>query len=223
MTIGILSDAHGNIYGLKKCLRLLEEFNVDDIFSLGDAVNYFSKSKEVLEFLRCNEVKCIKGNHEIMLLEDKPVPLEAKELCNLDFTRGTLGKDDYTYMDSWKDYIELDYGDSKILMVHASPFDYFGEYIYPDSDFSKFLDLKYDMIFMGHTHIPFLKNIGGKIIANVGSAGFSRDDGRFISCMVLDITQKKAKILRDKFPLEFVDDLRPFHKGMFEVLERRIK
>ena len=47
MIIGITSDAHGNIFGLKKCVDLLERKGAEKIFFLGDAINYFSKSNEV--------------------------------------------------------------------------------------------------------------------------------------------------------------------------------
>lgn len=222
MTIGIIADAHGNIYGLKKCLYLLEKNNVEKIFFLGDAVNYFSKAREVLDFLKHKKVTCIRGNHELLLLRREETTLKKAELYNLAFTKTLLKKEDYKYLSSWNDLIEIKLDNLKVLMVHGSPFNCFDEYVYPDYDFNKFLDLEYDFIFMGHTHIPFVHQIDNKTIVNVGSVGFLRDDGRFISCAVFDITRRTVKLLKDKFPIEDINNLRPFHKEIYKLLERRI-
>jgi len=52
--IGLVSDAHGNVFGLQRCLKLLEESAAERLFFLGDALGYFSKPKEVLELLKMN-------------------------------------------------------------------------------------------------------------------------------------------------------------------------
>lgn len=222
MMLGIIADAHGNIYGLKRCIFLLEELDVENIFFLGDAINYFGRTREVLDLLKYKKVKCIRGNHEELLLKEKKLSLEIKKLYNIDFTKMSLKKEDYMDIASWGDSIELKVGNCKILMVHASPFNYFEEYIYPNDDFTKFLEVEYDLVFMGHTHIPFVRHIDDKVIVNVGSVGFSREDGRFINCVVFDAMRRKVKILKDKFPVEAINNLKPFHRDMYKVLERRI-
>lgn len=222
MIIGLISDAHGNVYGLKKCIDSLEKAKAEKIYFLGDAVNYFSKGKEVLEVLRANKkIKCIKGNHEMMFLESRNIPSREKEIYNSDLTSGTLAKEDYEYIKSWEDSMELEFGDFKALLIHGSPFDTFDGYVYPDSNFDSFRDLEYDAIFMAHTHIPFIKNIGRKTIVNIGSAGFSRKDGSVINCALFDVEQRKATVFEEKFPVEELENLKPFHQDLYKVLERR--
>jgi len=221
MIIGILSDAHGNIYGLQECLHLLEQANADRIFFLGDAVDYFSRSREVLGLLKHKKVTCVKGNHENLLLTGNETSSDAREIYNLDHTISTLQPEDYAYMASWEDSIELALDGVRVLMVHGSPFDNLEEYVYPDSDLSRFLDLEYDVILMGHTHIPFVYDKGGKTIVNAGSAGFRRDDGRFLSCAVLDSVKRHVRILKSSFPATHMDSLKPFHADIHRVLERR--
>jgi predicted phosphodiesterase len=65
-------------------------------------------------------------------------------------------------------------GGRKLLVVHGSP-------ISNDDDIlpsittiglkSKLADIHPDILVCGHTHIPFIKRIGGVIIINCGSAG----------------------------------------------------
>jgi len=223
MIIGILSDAHGNIYGLERALNLLKISKAEKIFFLGDALNYFGKSKEVLLLLNKMSIECIKGNHEVMLLENINIEPEEKKIYNLEFTQKILMKEDYQYIDSWKDFIEITVDNLNILMVHASPFNYFWEYIYPNSSCKGIENLPYDIIFIGHTHIPFIKQINGKLLINIGSVGLPRDDGRYISCSVFDTIQKKASILTDDFPSEHLLDLNPFSPEILTILNRRKK
>ena len=141
MIIGVISDAHGNIYGLKKCIELLEATDVQKIYFLGDAVNYFSKSKEVLGYLKAKKVECIKGNHEILILEEREVSQKKNEIYNIDLTIKNLSKENYLYLKSWQSHLELSLSGFKILMVHGSPFDYLCGYVYPDSNFENILSL----------------------------------------------------------------------------------
>lgn len=221
MIIGLISDAHGNIYGLEKAVRLLEERHSERIFFLGDAINYFGRGKEVVRFLENRNICCIKGNHEIMLLENIDMTPSDREIFNIDHTKETFEKKDFEYVGTWADHIAIEINGLRILMVHASPFDHFWEYVYPNTPLHEFAELPYDVIFLGHTHIPFLRELNGKIIVNVGSVGLPRDDGRFISCCLFDAKERKATILRDNFPHEALPDLKPFSPRILRVLERR--
>lgn len=221
MIIGVISDAHGNIYGLEQCVSLLQRFHAEKIFFLGDAVNYFGKGREAVAFLKENRISCIKGNHENTLLTNEDLTQKQKEIYGIDHTRATLQEDEYAFIRTWGDTIEVTASDYKILMVHGSPRDYLRGYIYPDSDLAAFSDLPHNMIFVGHTHIPFIRTLDDKIIVNVGSVGFRRDDGRYLSCALLDTDERKIRILKDRFPLEKLADLEPFSPLIRDVLDRR--
>ena len=45
------------------------------------------------------------------------------------------------------------------LFVHGSPTDPLTGYIYPDSDLSEFSEIDADVVFMGHTHHPFVRQV----------------------------------------------------------------
>lgn len=221
MILGILADAHGNIYGLKRCFELLKKTHAKKVFFLGDAINYFSKTNEVLDFLKANKISCIKGNHEKMLLNKTHYSEKENKIYNIDATANSLLKKHYHYIASWEDRIELNYNNVKILMVHGSPFDCFNGYVYPDTDLTKYRDLKYDVIFLGHTHIPFMRHMGKKRIINVGSAGFSRDDGRYLRCFVYNTMRGTMRMLQTRFPDNCLSHLKPFHRSIYNILKRR--
>lgn len=221
MLIGLLSDAHGNIFGLTSCVERLRSRGAKDIYFLGDAVNYFGHSRQVLDYLAENDISCIKGNHEQILLIGKTLPSPIAETYNLPCTIDQLEPEHLEYIRGWKNTLELNCDGIKIMMVHGSPFEPLAEYVYPDDDLTRFRDLKHDLIFLGHTHRPFIRTIGEHTVVNVGSVGFSRSDGRYLNCALLDTSTGKTEIISVPFPTDRLDDLKPFPSALIRILERR--
>ena len=58
------------------------------------------------------------------------------------------------------------------------------EYIYPDSNISRFESLPYAYVFLGHTHYPMHRRVGSVQIINPGSCGQPRDEHRPSFAMV---------------------------------------
>ena len=220
MILGLISDAHGNIYGLKKCVEALEKRNVDAIYFLGDAVGYFSKSKEVLAFLKEKAIFCLRGNHEDMVLKDTKLTDDAAEICNIEYTKSALEDEDYRQISSWTLYHEMNIDNLNVLMVHGGPNDYLCEYVYYCDDLTQYDKLDYQYMFMGHTHMPFIAKMKNKTIVNVGSVGFCRDKGRFLHYVLFDTEKEEVEIFQVDFPFDKVDELMPFHDSIKEVLNR---
>jgi hypothetical protein len=66
-SIGFVSDAHGNPYGLQACVDALRERGAGTLYFLGDAVGYLPLAEEVLAILAREGATCQLGNHEAML------------------------------------------------------------------------------------------------------------------------------------------------------------
>ena len=67
--IGILSDAHGNIAAFRSAIALMRQMRVRSFYFLGDAIGYIPFLNVLDDLLAMgNEVKCILGNHEKLLL-----------------------------------------------------------------------------------------------------------------------------------------------------------
>ena len=68
-----IGDIHGCLSALKALLRHVEPDASDTIITLGDYVDRGPDSKGVIDLLldlrRSNDVICLRGNHEIMMLE----------------------------------------------------------------------------------------------------------------------------------------------------------
>ena len=86
----------------------------------------------------------------------------------------------------------LELAGSRVLMVHSTPWEPRGTYVYPRSaQLARFADsaAEADVVLYGHTHIQMAERIGDVLVVNPGSAGEGRDTGndRRLSCAVLDL------------------------------------
>ena len=68
MKIAFISDIHGNYDALKEVLKKINKLKIKKIYCLGDIVNYYYEPGKCIDLLIKNKVKCIKGNHEKILL-----------------------------------------------------------------------------------------------------------------------------------------------------------
>jgi predicted phosphodiesterase len=83
----------------------------------------------------------------------------------------------------------------KLLFVHGSPSEPTYGYVYPDSDLSVFTTAA-DIVFMGHSHYPFIRKFEKTTYINVGSCGLPRDDGRYGAAALFNPNTGEIKIVR---------------------------
>lgn len=220
MKIGLLSDAHGNPEGLSNCLAYLESQHVEKIFFLGDAIGYLPRWAEVLEILKRKNVFCLRGNHDACLFE-------VEALASLSDVYQIFPEyinSIHSYIDwinSWpSSYTEV-IGGKKLMLVHGSPMNLTGGYVYPWSDKSDFFSVDADVIFMGNTHRPFIETVQDKLLINVGSCGLPRDHGGLSSCAIYDSNSMVCEVFRLPFDVDAVIARSPnIHPSVEECLHR---
>jgi putative phosphoesterase len=193
--IGILSDAHGNGPAFNQTIEILREAGATRFIFLGDAVGYLCSTEVVLKLISLtSQVLCIQGNHESMLLSGE-IDLSRDEIYKLSLIRKNLHKEEINFLSSWPLSRTESFNDLSVLFIHGSPADYLNGYVYPDTDLAQFEE-SYDVVFMGHSHYPFIRKHGKVCYVNVGSCGMPRDDGRFGSAAIFDPITGIVKILR---------------------------
>lgn len=204
MKIGLISDAHGNSVVLGACLEKIDSLKLDATYFLGDAVGYFPGEVEVLQQLRQRSILCQKGNHEAMLLGELGFSGEKESVYRIADARARLTSSDLQTIREWPEHRVVHVGGRKLLLVHGSPFDFLCEYVFADSDLSRFSTLGYDAVFLGHTHRPFVRAVGAVSVVNVGSCGMPRDRGNLASFAVYDVESNACEIVRVSFQPEEV-------------------
>lgn len=219
--IGIISDIHANIYGLRSVLNKVRD--TDLIICAGDITGYYPYVNEVFEELNKHNIRYVKGNHDEYLLTTETKDLGLLKNKSVEYTRGQITGINLTKLKSMPKQLNLVADGYKIAMYHGSPWDCLNEYIYPDyKHFKRFEYLKPDIIVMGHTHFPFLKKIGGKLLINPGSCGQPRDYDPRASYARIDTSLKVAEIFKVEYErsnlIQKIEEL-GFDISLIKILE----
>ena len=222
MRIGIIADVHGNLNALEKCFFLLKEQQVDKIFFLGDAIGYYPYGIESLTFLKDNKIACLMGNHEAMLLNRLSYPERNELVYRLNPIKENISAELLEFIGTLSPLMELELSGKRILMVHGSPSDPLSGYVYPNSELGEFDGLRYDVVFMAHTHIPFIKKYGNMKVINVGSCGMPRDNGNYSAFCVYDSESGDIDVLRTKMNDSVYRDplMQSVHQSVLDLYQR---
>ncbi len=204
MKIGIMSDAHGNLCGVEKCIDSLLRSGVDEIIHLGDSVGYFPDVNEVLRELSAAKAICLSGNHEAMLLGHLGLDKAKDNDYRITECRNRISRENVQRISRFLPFRERTINGRRLLFVHGSPWDPLDGYVYPDSDLGSFEGLEFDAVFMGHTHLPFTSRVNGTLVANAGSCGLPRDHGDQLSWLIYDTQQSVCQIVRSRFDAQRV-------------------
>jgi putative phosphoesterase len=201
--IAVISDVHSNLEALN---RVLEKIKVQDmILDAGDIVGYNAKPNQCIETLRKKKVKSVLGNHDHACITGdtesmNPIAAEAVE-----WTRRHLSVASMAFLRKLPEKLELVHMGKRIVVMHGSPMEPMNDYVFPwvsDRILEKCLDMaKADILVLGHTHVPFVKKLDGKLVVNPGSVGQPRDHRREASHAIIDEKAMEAGIIRTEYDI----------------------
>jgi putative phosphoesterase len=221
--IGIVSDAHGNVHAFRKVLNHLDGIGVNRYLFLGDAIGYLPSCAVLDEIsLRQSQFRCVRGNHEQMLIEGD-VQTHNEDVYQLGQVASCISDENLLMIKSWPTQINFSLGGIRILMQHGSPQNSIWGYVYPDSEL-KVVENLVDLVLVGNTHLPFLRKHGRTLWLNPGSCGLPRDDGRFASAAILSASPLEIEILRVNVVDETarsLDECRTVHDSTKSIFRRR--
>lgn len=231
MKIAILSDIHGNSVALRAVLEEMKKVCIDRIYVLGDMVGYYYHPDEVFDCLTHFDVEFLAGNHEKILLkclydENYLTEVNRKYGYGIKFAIEKLSREFCIRLAKFPCVKVNVIEGYKIALSHGS-LKSINQYIYPDADSNILIEYtrsKYDYIFMGHTHYPFVFSKSNTVIANVGSVGQSREKSGLASWCVLDL--KNGALMFKHTPYDVSQVIReaaefnPKIEYLHEVLKR---
>jgi len=202
MKIGFVSDAHGNPHGLELCLAELKRAGAEEVYFLGDSVGYLPSEMEVIRLLERERTKCIKGNHEALLLGELPKNNDAEPIYRLNDASARMSPELKDVIASWPLTRELNVCGKRIFLVHGRPSNPLEGYLYEDGTIQSGEAGSNDVIVMGHTHRPFIRREQNALWLNAGSCGLPRDIGGLASCLVYDASSDSAEVLRVRMDVD---------------------
>lgn len=218
MKLAFISDIHANLPALEAVLKDLQQYYPDDIYCLGDLVNFAGWDNEVIEIIRTHCITCIQGNHdEGIAYQKSQFPFSFNTEAQREFGLQSIKKVNKVITDENRKFLRslpfsiklqfrFPFHNLKMVMVHGSPISN-EDYVMPDTSDQTLLGLldeaDADILLMGHTHIPFSRSIyceeeNHKIyrhVVNPGSVGKPKHDNNR-ACYLL-ITINEASELTD--------------------------
>jgi putative phosphoesterase len=190
--LGIVSDLHCNFDGLSRALEIMGQ--VDELLCLGDSIFEYRFSNEVVGLLKERRAHVIQGNHEEVFMGPQGVRARGHD---------TIDHSLLQWLADQPARIELEFGGKKVLMVHSTPWEPRGTYVYPHSpQIARFGEAEADFVLYGHTHQQLVRRIGGRLVINPGSTGDGRDysNGRHLSYAVLDTVSEEVVVTNFEDP-----------------------
>lgn len=219
----VVSDVHGNIYALKAVVEGVRGW--DRIIVLGDLVDYGPRPGEVIDYLREHDALIVRGNHDHAVAYGVDCRCgEATHWLSVWFreniTNKVLSRRDKEFLSKLPYTSELEGSDVRVVLVHASPSNPLYSYLYPwlgDSSICSMLkpSLRLDggardcmsaggVYLVGHTHLQFLRTVGGTLVANPGSIGEPRDGDPRAAYSIFDLESGAISFGRVRYDVDKV-------------------
>jgi putative phosphoesterase len=186
MKIAIVSDIHANLVALEA----FPEENYDQLWCLGDLVDYGPRPHEAIQWVRNHVTAAVRGNHDhaVGFGVDPQCSPPYKHLASetMQYTRGVCTKDDFAFLRDLPIQEKIVIGTQEFYLVHAAPTDPLFGYRPQDSELweKEIQSINADVLVVGHTHTPFIRQVGGCTIVNPGSLGQPKT-GRPLACYAI--------------------------------------
>jgi putative phosphoesterase len=201
MRILLVADIHANW----PALQAIDEPH-DTCLCLGDLVDYALDPVPCLDWVRRRAHYTVRGNHDHGVAQNVLVNGRAgfKYLSGVTrvLSRERLSAADLHFLGSLPVSSMVTLDDTRFLLVHATPRDPLDEYAHPDLDFwtRRLQNVDADVVCVGHTHQPYVLQVGEKLVINPGSVGQPRDgDPRAAYAIIED---NRVELKRVEYPVE---------------------
>ena len=197
MRLAIFSDIHGNLQALDAVLADIQAQRPDAVYCLGDLVGYGANPNEVIERVRGGGHPTVMGNYDDGVGYDRDEcgcayredAERERGRRSLEWTKAQVRPDLKEYLRTLAPQLRVNADGSRVLLVHGSPRK-MNEYLFEDRPLSSFERLAAssgaEIIAFGHTHKPYVKNVGGVTFLNVGSVGKPKDGDRRACYALID-------------------------------------
>jgi protein phosphatase len=186
MRVLILSDIHGNIDAL---LALQERLATDGhgpeaILVLGDLVDYGPDPLAVVDWARTHATAVVCGNHDYAFATGEDCrsspAFHPYAVATRDFWRPRIDRPTLRWLAALPRERRIAVAGSW-LMVHATPRSPLFEYLAAGASTDEWEEAcatapsGSTIILVGHSHEPFVRSVGDRMVVNPGSLGLPKD------------------------------------------------
>ena len=232
MKIAVISDIHSNIYALDSVLADIETKDVDMIVCTGDLVGYGTRPNEVIQTLKKNKILTIMGNYDdaignlkIVCGCDYPDPKDSEKAgLSMHFTGQTTTNENKEYLRNLPKELIFTFDNKTIRFVHGST-RLINEYLKENSKEADEVmsELVEDILVCGHTHIPYVKYYGEKLLVIAGSVGKPKTGNPNANYVIIDIkNEDEISKTPSSVEVEIIEVEYDFEKMANEIEENEI-
>lgn len=193
--LAVISDVHANLEALE---AVLQETRGLDIICLGDLVDYGANPNEVVELVRKRGMRTVMGNHDWAAANGDASRFNARAAMSSIWTQRHLTGQNLEYLRSLPPESRTSLEGAEAYFTHGSPDDRLWEYVDPRTHsnlFGHYLSrLEVGLIGLGHTHVPYVWEEGGRKVFNPGSVGQPRDGNPKASFAVVSTDGRGATV-----------------------------
>jgi putative phosphoesterase len=202
MRILLVADIHANW----PALQAVANDAHDVCLCLGDLVDYALEPAPCIDWVRRSARITVRGNHDHGVAQNVTVVGRAgfKYLTGVTrpLTRERLDEKDLRYLAGLPVTRTVTLENTRFLLVHATPRDPLDEYAPADAEFwaRRLENVEADVVCVGHTHQPYVLEVGHKLVINPGSVGLPRDGDPRAACAIIE--NFKVDLRRIEYPVE---------------------
>ena len=201
MRILLVADIHANWAALG---AVTEPHDV--CLCLGDLVDYGLEPTPCVHWARDKARVTVRGNHDHGVAQNVPVAGRNgyKFLTSVTrpLSRARLGPAELRFLAKLPVTRLLTLDKTRFFLVHATPRDPLDEFAPAEAEFwqRRLQNVDADVICVGHTHQPYVLEVGNKLVINPGSVGLPRDGDPRASYAVIE--NFKVELRRVDYPIE---------------------
>ena len=189
MQYGVFSDVHGNSGALEAVWGALETAGLTDrpVFDAGDVVGYGDAPEDCVRFLRARpSIITVRGNYDknVAAFPEREAEYRKKWGRSRPDKYEAVRRDSEAITDETRQWladlpgeVELTLDGVAVLMTHYAPGSKEGLGSWtPDARLAELAETTdAQVVVCGHTHTPFIRDVGGVLWVNPGSLGRSWD------------------------------------------------
>jgi putative phosphoesterase len=184
--VAVITDIHANLPALEAALVRIEELGIERVYCGGDLVGYGPHPNEVCALIEERGIPTIYGNYDYAIARDlddcgcayiTPHDREIGQL-SVEWTLVNTGQAAKDFMRDLPFDLRFQVEGRSIHLVHGSPRKV-NEYLFEDKPARLYERLAAaedaEMLVFGHTHKPWVHDVGGVRFVNCGSVGKPKD------------------------------------------------
>jgi len=203
--IAVISDIHANLQALQKVIQDAQMRGAEIFVNAGDSVGLGACPNEVVELLSEKGILSIAGNYDVAMLKNH-CDAKGPKKTTFKYTKKHLSKTSVHYLNLLPQKLQLKVADKHLLVVHGSP-QSIDEHLYPHNTSQKKLQhiakiAQVDIVVVGHSHIPFQREVDSTVFVNPGSVGRPGDKNPKTAYALLSFNPLKVELIRLSYDVE---------------------